>query len=145
MKPIPSITKFFSLVVQQKRQLASNFSVSNINSANSNRISSSVICTFCGKNGHTENVCFRKVEFPNQENKSLKNNGIKKICTHYGRNCHTIETCYKKHGYPPGYKFYGSKTNQVNNIVISEPCQKKTGKKGISPHNTTISSFVRFV
>jgi len=83
-----------SLVVQQERQLAINFSVSNINSANSNHISSFVICTFCGKNGHSENACFHKVGFPNQENKFFKNNGNKKICTHYGINGHTIETCY---------------------------------------------------
>jgi len=43
MEPISPITKKNSLVVQQERQLASKFSVSNINSANSNRISTFVI------------------------------------------------------------------------------------------------------
>jgi len=53
-----------------------------------------------------------------------------KLCTRYGRNGHSIETCYKKHGYPPGYKFYSGKTNQVNNVVISDDMFSTPSKKG---------------
>ncbi|XP_068461654.1 uncharacterized protein [Phaseolus vulgaris] len=65
MEPIPPITKIFSLVAQQERQLASNFLITSVNSVNSNR-SIPAVCSFCGKNGHTENACFRKIGFPNQ-------------------------------------------------------------------------------
>jgi len=115
-------------VAQQERQLANNFSVININSVNSNQNNVPGVCIFCGKNGHTENVCFRKVGFPGQDNRTYKNN--RKTCTHCGRNGHTVDTCYKKHGYPPRYKFYNGKTGQINNVVttdevVSEHSQKK--------------------
>jgi len=59
MDLVPSITKIFSLVVQQ--ELASSHLVSNINSANSKHVNSSVVCTFCDKIG-----------FPSQDNRTLK-------------------------------------------------------------------------
>jgi len=64
--------------------------------------------SFCGKNGHTNNVCFKKNGFP-----SNKNNSNKKTCTHYGRFRHTVDVCYKKHGYPPGHKMLNGKTKTV--------------------------------
>jgi len=81
MEPIPPIPKIFSLVAQQECQLANNFSVTNISSVNSNRNSVLGVCTFCGKNGHIENVCFCKVDFPGQDNRTYKNN--RKTCTHW--------------------------------------------------------------
>jgi len=68
MEPIP-LYQFFSLVAEQERQLANNISVyiSNINSASSNRITTSILFTFCGKYGHTENVCFKMVGFPSYD------------------------------------------------------------------------------
>ena len=68
MEPMPPITNFFSLVAQQERQLASNFLTTSVNSFNSNW-SIPAIFSFCGKNGYTENACFRKIGFPNQEKK----------------------------------------------------------------------------
>ena len=56
-----------------------------------------VFAPFVEKNGHTKNVCFRKVDFPGQDNRTYKNNT--KTCTHCGRNGHTVDTCYKKHLY----------------------------------------------
>ena len=61
MDLVPSITKIFSLVVQQ--ELASNHLISNINSANTKHVNSSPVCTFCGKSGHSESACFRKIGF----------------------------------------------------------------------------------
>ena len=101
MEPIPHITKIFSLVAQQERHLYSNFLIPTLNNVSSSR-NIPVICSFCGKNGHTENVCFRKIGFPNQENKTHKSG--KKVCTHCNKIGHTVDICYKKHGYPPGTK-----------------------------------------
>lgn len=114
-------------MAQQECQLANNFSVTNINSVSSSRNNAYGVCAFCGKNDHTENVCFRKVGFPRRDNRTYKSN--RKTCTHCGRNGHTVDT-YKKHGYPPGYKFYNGKTGQINNVVttdevVSEHSQKK--------------------
>jgi len=72
-----------------------------------------VTCTFCGKNGHTKIVWFRKVAFSYQENKVFRTNNNKNVCTYCQRNGHTIDTCYKKNRYLSGYKFYTSRTNQV--------------------------------
>ena len=115
MEPITPIPNIFSLVAQQERLLANNFSVTNINSVSSSRNNAPGVCAFCGKTGHTENVCFRKVGFLGQDNKTYKNN--RNMCTHCGGNGHTVDACYKKHGYPPGYKFYNGKTGQINTIV----------------------------
>ena len=117
---MPSRSKNFSLLVQQEMQLASSYSVMNVNSVNSSHVSSS-LCTLCGKYGHSESACFKKNGFPNQESRSLKNNGNRKLCTYYNRNDHTIDSCYEKHGYPPGYKFYNSgQNNQANNVITSD-------------------------
>ena len=118
MEPIPPISKIFSLVAQQERQLASNFLLTNINHISVNR--NSVKCSFCGRLGHAENVCYRKVGFPNQENKNFKFNNNKKICTHCGRNGHTIDTCYRKHGFPPGYNPPNSRTAPSLNVVLTD-------------------------
>jgi len=121
MEPIPPISKIFSLVAQKERQLANHISVSisSINSVDSTRTSSSILCTFCGKHGHTENVCFRKVGFPNQDHRNSKSN-TRKVYTYYIRNGHTVDTCYKKHDYPPGYKSYNNnKTNQINSLITT--------------------------
>jgi len=136
MEPIPLISKIFSLIAQQERQLANHISVSisSINNVDSTRTSSSTLCTFCGKHVHTENVCFRKVGFPNHDNRNSKSN-TRKVCTYCNRNGHTVDTCYKKHGYPPGYKSYNSnRTNQINSLittdgVFSEPCLKEQEKR----------------
>ncbi|XP_068475279.1 uncharacterized protein [Phaseolus vulgaris] len=70
--------------------------------------------------GHAENVFYRKVGFPNQENKNFKFNNNKKICTHCGRNGHTIDTCYRKHGFPPGYNPPNSRTAPSLNVVLTD-------------------------
>jgi len=82
--------------------------MNNINFA-TNRGPSSSTCTFYGKNGHLESVCYKKHGFPNQNNN-------KRVCTHCGRNRHTADICYKKHGYPPSHKLHYKKPSQINNI-----------------------------
>jgi len=46
-------------VAQQESQLSSNFLITSVNNVSSNR-NIPIVCSFCGKNGHTENACFRK-------------------------------------------------------------------------------------
>ena len=62
MDPLPSISKIFSYVVQQERQLLGSFtSVASDSLVNAATTYSS---TYCGRPGHTENVCYRKHGFP---------------------------------------------------------------------------------
>ena len=77
-----------------------------------------MLCTYCGKDNHTVDKCFRKNGFtPNYVSKGGRNNQSgsgrgsssgrgSKIFTHFGFTNHTIDECYKKHGYPPGHKLY---------------------------------------
>ncbi|XP_068504289.1 uncharacterized protein [Phaseolus vulgaris] len=133
MEPVPPISKIFSLVAQQERQLASNFFITSINHTSTSR-NFAITCSFCGKLGHTENVCFRKVGFPNEENKNFRFNNNRKVCTHCGKIGHTIDTCYRKHGFPPGYNPPNSRTTPLLNVILTddvsfENCQQEQGNE----------------
>jgi len=78
--------------------------------------SHTITCTLCGKYGHTEVVCFRKVGFGNV--KTSKFSSTRKFCTFCNRLGHTVDTCYKKHGFPPGCKFTNW-TSQANNMIAT--------------------------
>jgi hypothetical protein len=68
MDPLPPLNKVFSMVLQHERQ--GNFSSSDeskvlLNAAKSKGFSSKArICTFCGKDNHIVDNCFKKHELP---------------------------------------------------------------------------------
>jgi len=102
MEPIPAITKIFSLVVQQEVQFKNSVLVAHVKNNNSiiHTNVNYVTCSFCGKLGHNETVCFKKNDYPNQDGKGLRSdNNNKKFCTYCNKNGHTVDFCYKKHGY----------------------------------------------
>ena len=131
MDPLPSIAKVFSYVVQQERQLASNNIMGNtslINTTNTNSFNSRNLCTYCGKNNHTVDECYRKNGFP-QNYASRRGRGSQsgfgrgnsigrgsKLCTYCGVINHIVDECYRKHGYPLGHKFYKSQGPNINNV-----------------------------
>ncbi|XP_013679185.2 uncharacterized protein LOC106383657 [Brassica napus] len=47
----------------------------------------------------------------------------KPLCSHCGKVGHTVQKCFKLHGYPPGYKTYGS--SQSKNHSQSKPFQSQ--------------------
>ncbi|WVZ20976.1 hypothetical protein V8G54_008298 [Vigna mungo] len=119
LDPIPPISKFFSLVLQQECQLMNDHITASVTTTPfPSSTSTSVTCNYCNKVGHQENTCFKKHGFPNQEHKTVKytNNNSRKICTYCHRNGHTIDICFKKHGYSPGHKF-STKAGQVHNVL----------------------------
>ncbi|WVZ10804.1 hypothetical protein V8G54_015334 [Vigna mungo] len=119
LDPIPPISKIFSLVLQQERQLMNDHITASVTTIPfPSSTSTSVTCNYCNKVGHQENTCFKKHGFPNQEHKNVKTTNInsRKICTYCHRNGHTIDICFKKHGYPPGHKF-STKAGQVHNVL----------------------------
>ena len=121
MDPIPAISKIFSYVAQQERQLLGNSSSPNFN-FESKEISINAtksICDYCGRMGHTESVCYKKHGMPPNHEMRNKGNGGRKTCTHCGRIGHTVDVCYRKHGYPPGYKPFNGRST-VNNMVTMD-------------------------
>jgi len=61
MDPLPPILKIFSYVMQQERQLLGNHMIGN----QENKIvvvanNSATTCSFYGKRGHVESVCYKK-------------------------------------------------------------------------------------
>jgi len=113
MDPIPSISKIFSYVVQQERQIGGHRFLNGVEA----KINSTIVtCIYCKKAGRTGSVCYRKHGFPDNNNTDNKNTRYaKKVCSFCGRNRHTIENCYKKHGFPLGYKA-SNKNNAVNSV-----------------------------
>ncbi|KAK2416966.1 putative mitochondrial protein [Trifolium repens] len=82
MDPLPSLTKVFSLVLQHERQggfnstddsmISTNFVKTKGNSSGSNRQ-----CTYCGRDNHTVQNCFKKHGLPpHLRNKSSVNAAI---------------------------------------------------------------------
>ena len=62
--PLSGITKVFSYAIQQERQINSNVMIGNnslINAASTTLSNSGLSCTYCGKDNHTVDRCFRKM------------------------------------------------------------------------------------
>jgi hypothetical protein len=83
MEPLPPLNKVFSMVLQHERQStlpSLNDSKALINAARSSKSSSSTgsksnrICSFCGKDNHTIENCFKKHGVPPHLKKSSANN-----------------------------------------------------------------------
>ena len=120
MDLMPTISKIFSYVAQQERQLSGNNLMINISLESNENIINAIkyVCDFCGRAGHMENICYKKHGIPSNYDRKNKGNNIKsgKTCTHCGRSGHIIDVCYMKHGFPSGYRFYNTKTT-ANSIV----------------------------
>jgi len=87
-------------------------------------LQTTITCSLCGKNGHTE-TC------------------------HYNKTSHTIETGYKKHNYPPGYRFQYGKSSQINNMVVQETIfsikiRSNRTVETFASHNNNIKFFQIF-
>ena len=79
-----------------------------------------VTCSYCKKAGHSEFVCFKKHDYPGNNNTDNKNvRYSKRVCSFCGQNGHTIDNCYKKHGFPPGYKI-NNKGGNVNSVDTNQ-------------------------
>ncbi|XVF80409.1 hypothetical protein PTKIN_Ptkin15bG0068300 [Pterospermum kingtungense] len=82
MEPLPSLSKVFSLVIQEERQRKISTGVSTIDSSSVGDINS------------LTNAAFTASKFRSN----------KPFCTHCNRVGHTIDKCYKIHGFPAGLK-----------------------------------------
>ncbi|WVY94923.1 hypothetical protein V8G54_034011 [Vigna mungo] len=130
--PMPSISKIFSYVVQQERQVMNN-NFLNALETKSMVVVNSVSCSYCGKNGHTESICFKKNGFPIN-----KNSTNHKTCSHCGKISHIIEVFYKKDGFPPGHRLHNGKSFMSRNQKTRTENQEDAPDHEVQ---LTISSF----
>nr|KYP33922.1 hypothetical protein KK1_045179 [Cajanus cajan] len=146
MDPLPPITKIFSYVSQQERQLSVNETfVATVNMETHSPFvnSAGLNCNFCGRTGHAENTCFCKHGFPSEVKNNKNTYARGKTCTHCGKGGHTIDVCYRKHGFPPGHRFHNGKfmptaTVMTSDTKVSENEQQSTANEvqdiRFSPH-----------
>ncbi|XP_014521521.1 uncharacterized protein LOC106778120 [Vigna radiata var. radiata] len=122
LDPILDITKLFSLLAQQERQLSNGNMIAMIKTQDTDTViacvtsTSSTVCNYCGKYGHSEAVYYCKNGFPNQD-KGFKSTPIgRKHRTHCNKTGNTVEVCYKKHDY---HKLY-NKHAQIQHTSAQE-------------------------
>jgi len=112
LEHVPHISKIFSYVIQQERQIMSN-SFHSETDIKINANNAQITCNYCGKGGHIKFVCFKKNGFPSNHDEKYSRNCTKRTCTHRGKKGHIVDVCYRKHGFLPGHKFLNSKANYV--------------------------------
>ncbi|CAL1360354.1 unnamed protein product [Linum trigynum] len=113
---LPSIDKVFQRLLQHERQqfgsqqsrvLASESIVLATQGSQGKR----PYCTYCKRNGHTEDVCYHKHGWPpgmTPRVPTTTNQGKAIECTFCKRRGHTEDSCFHKHGWP---SFGASKAN----------------------------------
>ena len=102
MEPMPSLSKVFSLLLQDEKQRKVGARKKVLVDA------LAALATFGSKSGNTKNFTKSKNGRPQ--------------CTHCGAMGHVVDRCYKLHGYPPGYKFKtkGGQPPFANNVIAAE-------------------------
>nr|XP_023915870.1 uncharacterized protein LOC112027432 [Quercus suber] len=89
MDPIPSLSKVYSLMIQEETQRSiPNTSVVKVDS------------TALAVKVSTDQAN-SAINLVNSGGKSKD----RPVCTHCGKTGHTMDKCYKLHGFPPGFKF----------------------------------------
>ena len=118
MIPFLPLSRFFSLILQKKKQRA-------IGAANSistyNKVAFAMKSTLVKSSGDTAKP------------KSTKKD--KTICSHCGLLGHTEDRCYKLHVYPSGYRKSQSKPalSQVNQVSVANSTQNPSQNLNLAP------------
>ncbi|XLR13655.1 hypothetical protein S83_041593 [Arachis hypogaea] len=98
MKPLPSISEVFSLIVQEERQRGLTLAPP---TSNETQLAFAV-----------KNTQYNSKIRPGKKDKPL--------CAQCGLLSHTKDKCYKLHGYPPNYKKQSPATVRVNHVDTSQ-------------------------
>ncbi|KAI5408975.1 hypothetical protein KIW84_054702 [Lathyrus oleraceus] len=106
VEPLPNVTKVFSSILQQERQLTSLITYESSKVLMRNTKTSKVNGIFHQKQGKGRSK-------PSFQGKTAFNS---KVCSFCGKIGNTLHTCYFKHGFSPGFRFGFS-----NNI---DPCDE---------------------
>lgn len=107
MDPIPSLSKVFSLLLQDEKQRK------------------------VGKRVNTESSALAVKNSGSFTKGSNKGKSGRPQCIHCGALGHVVDKCYKLHGYPPGYKSknktqQGGSASFANNVVATDNCCEET-------------------
>ncbi|XP_019438974.1 PREDICTED: uncharacterized protein LOC109344676 [Lupinus angustifolius] len=94
MEPMPLISKVFSILVQQERQMSFEEPGFSANISSKNYDSRS--------RGRARSMREPMAGRSNNQGRFGRGRGHK-ICTYCQKTGHTVDICYKKHGFPPGY------------------------------------------
>lgn len=116
MEPEPSINRAFSLVAQEAQQRAITASISPTPVA------------LMVKNSSSSSSINSRVNSSNFQPKRKD----KPVCSHCGLVGHTVDRCYKLHGYPPGYRSSGSRSNSSTNSSASTRSTNDSAKSAPS-------------
>lgn len=119
MDPFPQITKAFSLVIQQKRNInISNPPSSGTETENDTKTTSIVNHVQSSNRGGYGN-----------RGRGRFGQGSTRLCTHCNKTNHTVETCYFLHGFPPGYQTRTQK-NSTNSAASQNESNKQENGNG---------------
>ncbi|KAL4606924.1 hypothetical protein ACB092_09G138500 [Castanea dentata] len=101
MDPIPSLSKVFSLLLQDEKQRK-------VGAGKKFQVDTAAVLVALGNRKNAKNF--------------NKNKAGRPQCTHFGAMGHVVDKCYKLHGYPPSYKFKNkaSSTTFANNVIAVE-------------------------
>jgi len=134
MDPLPTVSKAFSLVLQQERELLGNGSNASETYENVTALAVNAPKNASTNGSHSNR--WNSTNFVNPSNFSGNNaphgqgrgnnfyadkgsTGHNRVCTHCGRSNHTIDTCFLLYGFPPGYKPKGK--SQANSAQTAAP------------------------
>jgi len=126
IEPLPILSKTFSLVLGQERQL--NLPIPSDPTAEKQPLAMQIQSSFSNGGGRG------KGQFQNRG----RGRGGTRLCTYCWRNNHTIETCFLKHGYPPGFQQKNNKSyvNLAANSASEQASTQETTQN--SPSLNTI-------
>ncbi|XP_050889397.1 uncharacterized protein LOC127094629 [Lathyrus oleraceus] len=108
MEPRPDVTKVFSSILQQERQLAPLFDYSKILMAHAHNYS---------PHAKFQSKQSRGSRKPYIQSKSFSNS---KVCSFYGKTGYTLDTCYFKHGFPPSFRFKDKEQPSLKMIGLTK-------------------------
>lgn len=126
IEPLPLINKVFSLVVQQERQI----SIGIISEPK-------VLRSKTDSHGYQRPIHGRNID--NNNRKFGSGNQKNKVYTYYRKMKHIEDTCYRKHGFPPGFKFKNSTTNNVTIGYNTIPNENIVSNKILSDSGCVLS------
>ncbi|XP_030945747.1 uncharacterized protein LOC115970226 [Quercus lobata] len=106
MDPIPSLSKVYSLLIQEETQ----GSVTNSSVVKVDSIALAAKMPNVNENFGTNLA----------GNGSSSKSKDKSVCTHCGKTGHTAGKCYRFHGFPPGFKFK-NKNAMAHQVSVSQP------------------------
>ncbi|GAU38555.1 hypothetical protein TSUD_320270 [Trifolium subterraneum] len=118
MDPLPTISKVYSLLVQQERQAIVPVDESKLLAANGYGNSTGRGDSYNSYAGRSQSNRGRGYRGGGRQSTGRGNHGKgNRYCTHCGQTNHVIDDCWKKYGYPPHMQHLQNKHGAVNSCT----------------------------